>query len=98
MAESCESVVSSVVTSVVSHGQTKVAETPNQEDAEISGSLGMLALLKYPVAVWELFYSNATVERGHATSGTERSRMPNRSVQGYLWARLGLFTIPVFSN
>ncbi|XP_071856244.1 phosphatase and actin regulator 4 isoform X6 [Bombus fervidus] len=38
MAESCESVVSSVVTSVVSHGQTKVAETPNQEDAEISGS------------------------------------------------------------
>lgn len=51
MAESCESVVSSVVTSVVSHGQTKVAETPNQEDAEISGSPGMLALLKYPVAV-----------------------------------------------
>ncbi|XP_043578503.1 phosphatase and actin regulator 4B isoform X6 [Bombus pyrosoma] len=38
MAESCESVVSSVVTSVVSHGQTKVAETPSQEDAEISGS------------------------------------------------------------
>lgn len=38
MAESCESVVSSAVTSVVPHGQTKVPETPCQEDAETSGS------------------------------------------------------------
>lgn len=43
-------------------------------------------------------YSNATVERDHATSGTERSRMPNRSVWGYLWARLDLFSIPVFCS
>ncbi|XP_043788019.1 phosphatase and actin regulator 2 isoform X3 [Apis laboriosa] len=40
MAESCESVVSSIVTSVVSHGQTKVPETPCQEDAKTSGSPG----------------------------------------------------------
>ncbi|XP_003698640.1 phosphatase and actin regulator 1-like [Apis florea] len=38
MAESCESVVSSIVTSVVSHGQIKVPETPCQEDAKTSGS------------------------------------------------------------
>ncbi|XP_028522626.2 phosphatase and actin regulator 2 isoform X27 [Apis cerana] len=40
MAESCESVVSSIVTSVVSHGQVKVPETPCQEDAKTSGSPG----------------------------------------------------------
>ncbi|CAK9809599.1 hypothetical protein ANTPLA_LOCUS6259 [Anthophora plagiata] len=57
MAESCESVVSSDVTSVVSHGQTKVPETPCQEDAETSGSPG--------------------------------------AYLGYLWARLGLLSIPV---
>ncbi|KAK1133721.1 hypothetical protein K0M31_011515 [Melipona bicolor] len=51
MAESCESVVSSVVTGVASHGQTKAAETPSQEDAETSGTLGMYALLEYPVAL-----------------------------------------------
>nr|XP_012142288.1 PREDICTED: phosphatase and actin regulator 4 isoform X3 [Megachile rotundata] len=38
MADSCETVVSSAVTSVVPHGPTKVSETSCQEDADTSGS------------------------------------------------------------
>ncbi|XP_034182499.1 phosphatase and actin regulator 2 isoform X6 [Osmia lignaria lignaria] len=38
MADSCETVVSTAVTSVLPHGPTKLSETPCQEDAETSGS------------------------------------------------------------